>query len=69
MRQADTGPHQGALGLDRFGDAGFVIVNNAQFGLLSFLDPATGEITAVGGFATAGILQGEQPLPRLVEEE
>ncbi|MCK6516473.1 hypothetical protein L6R46_15640 [Myxococcota bacterium] len=58
-----------ALGLDRFGEASFVIVNNAPFGLLSFLDPATGEITAVGGFATTGILQGEQLLPRLAEEE
>lgn len=58
-----------ALGLDRFGDAGFVIVNDAPFGLLSFLDPATGEITAVGGFGAAGILEGEQPLPRLAEEE
>lgn len=58
-----------ALGLDRFGEASFVIVHNAPFGLLSFLNPATGEITAVGGFATTGILQGEQPLPRLAEEE
>ncbi|MCK6525593.1 hypothetical protein L6R49_29675 [Myxococcota bacterium] len=58
-----------AVGLDRFGDAGFVIVNDAPLGLLSFLDPATGEIITVGGFAAAGILQGERPLPRLAEEE
>ncbi len=49
-------------------DGRFFITHDAALGLVSFLDPATGAITSVAGFAAAD-LQAEQLLPRRGEEQ
>ena len=56
------------LGIGSFGSGGFYITHDAALGLVSFLDPDTGEISAVGQFAIGGLLSGETELPRTEEE-
>jgi len=56
------------LGIGSFGSGGFYITHDAALGLVSFLDPDTGEISAVGNFAAGGLLGGETVLPRTEEE-
>jgi hypothetical protein len=56
------------LGIGAFGSGGFYITHDAALGLVSFLDPDTGEISAVGQFAIGGLLSGETLLPRTEEE-
>ncbi|MCB9741759.1 MAG: hypothetical protein H6741_02530 [Alphaproteobacteria bacterium] len=51
------------LGIGAYGNGGFYITHDAALGLVSFLDPDTGELTPVGGFAVAGLLAGETSLP------
>jgi len=38
--------------------SGFWVTHDAPLGLISFYDPATGEINEVGGFAAYGLLEG-----------
>ncbi|MBW1877688.1 MAG: hypothetical protein JRJ84_04925 [Deltaproteobacteria bacterium] len=47
-------------------DGGFFITHDSGLGLVSFLDPASGDFTEVSGFATLGFLDGPQVL---IEEE
>ena len=44
-------------------DGRFFITHDATLGLVSFLDPSTGELTTTGGFASAGLMP-ESDLPR-----
>ena len=55
------------LGIGAFGESGFFITHDAALGLVSFFDPATGELTPVGQFASAGLIQRERELPRQEE--
>ena len=56
------------LGIGSFGSDGFYITHDAALGLVSFLDPETEEISAVGQFAIGGLLSTDTPLPRQEEE-
>jgi hypothetical protein len=46
-------------------DGRFFITHDRPLGLVSFLDPATGEVVEVGGFAAVGV----NDLIELIEEE
>jgi hypothetical protein len=48
-------------------DGRFYITHESRFGLISFLDPATGDLLPASGFATAGLLV-DDTLPRRGEE-
>jgi hypothetical protein len=54
-------------GIGDLADGRFYITHSSRFGLVSFLDPATGDITSASGFATAGLLV-DDTLPRRSEE-
>jgi DNA-binding beta-propeller fold protein YncE len=56
------------LGIGAFGDGGFYITHDAALGLVSFYNPDTDDITAVGQFAIGGLLADETELPRTEEE-
>ena len=56
------------LGIGSFGSDGFYITHDAALGLVSFLDPETEEISAVGQFAIGGLLSSDTELPRQEEE-
>jgi DNA-binding beta-propeller fold protein YncE len=56
------------LGIGAFGDGGFYITHDAALGLVSFYNPDTEELSAVGQFAIGGLLSGETVLPRTEEE-
>jgi len=47
-------------------DGGFFITHDSGLGLVSFLDPESGDFTEVSGFATLGFLDGPQVV---IEEE
>jgi len=51
------------LGLDAMPDGTFVVTHPSAFGLLSFVDAATGDVTTASGFAVYGLLE-EPVLPR-----
>jgi len=56
------------LGIGAFGDGGFYITHDAALGLVSFYNPDTEELSAVGQFAIGGLLSGETELPRTEKE-
>ena len=51
------------LALDAMPDGTFVVTHPSAFGLLSFVDAATGDVTTASGFAVYGLLE-EPVLPR-----
>lgn len=51
------------LALGDLQDGRFYITHDASLGLISFLDPTTGDLTTVGGFATPGLFP-DATLPR-----
>ena len=56
------------LGIGSFGADSFYITHDAALGLVSFLNPETEEISAVGQFAIGGLLSEDTELPRQGEE-
>ena len=58
-----------ALGIDAMPgeDGRFVVTHDASLGLISFVDPSTGDIATAAGFASQGLLN-DHPLPRRNEE-
>lgn len=58
----------GPTGIGALPDGRFFITHDAPLGLVSFLDPATDELTSTAGFGAVD-LQAEALLPRLAEEE
>ena len=51
------------LGIGSYGSDSFWITHDAALGLVSFWTPASEALVSVGGFATAGLFQDENPLP------
>ena len=54
-------------GIDSNPDGDFTIAHTSALGQISFLDPATGDITTTKGFATSGMFN-EPTLPRQDKE-
>lgn len=49
-------------------DGRFFITHDEAFGLISLLDPATGKLSEISGFAVAGLLPEETLLPRRADD-
>ncbi|GEM_PF-1089404 len=53
-----------ATAIGSFGDGQFYITHESDLGLVSFLDPETGSLETVHGFATSGLIDDETTLGR-----
>ncbi|HCH65125.1 MAG TPA: hypothetical protein DFR83_20140 [Deltaproteobacteria bacterium] len=52
------------LGIGQLASGQFYVTHDAALGLVSFLDPSTGDLTAAGGFATPGLFHESTLLNR-----
>ena len=53
-----------ATAIGSYGEGQFYVTHTSELGMVSFLDPETGELSTVHGFATAGLVEAETTIGR-----
>jgi hypothetical protein len=62
-QQDDLALSAAPIAIGTMPDGVFFITHDVALGLISFLDPATGDVTELSGFAQVGLLDDVEPIP------